>query len=123
MPPNPKRHCRKPGCGGVADASGFCEQHRRDRDRQIDHRRGTPAERGYGPEWRKARAVFLVHHPWCVRCEAEGRKRRATHVDHIIPHRGDQALFWDRRNWQGLCAPHHNAKSAREGFAKRMHGR
>ncbi|MFG1378079.1 HNH endonuclease [Xanthobacter autotrophicus] len=24
-------------------------------------------------------------------------------VDHIIPHRGDKALMWDRSNWQALC--------------------
>jgi 5-methylcytosine-specific restriction protein A len=35
-------------------------------------------------------------------------------VDHIIPHRGDQALFWDEENWQPLCLVCHNAKTARE---------
>lgn len=24
-------------------------------------------------------------------------------VDHITPHRGDVALFWDESNWQALC--------------------
>lgn len=24
-------------------------------------------------------------------------------VDHIIPHRGDQKLFWDTTNWQSAC--------------------
>lgn len=35
-------------------------------------------------------------------------------VDHIIPHRGDKKLFWDERNWQGLCKKHHDRKTAKE---------
>jgi 5-methylcytosine-specific restriction protein A len=28
----------------------------------------------------------------------------ATQTDHVRPHRGDRALFWDREgNWQSLC--------------------
>jgi 5-methylcytosine-specific restriction endonuclease McrA len=34
-------------------------------------------------------------------------------VDHIIPHRGDDRLFWDRSNWQALCAHHHNSNKQR----------
>jgi 5-methylcytosine-specific restriction protein A len=39
----------------------------------------------------------------------------ATVVDHIVPHRGDQRLFWDEANWAALCKPCHDAKTAREG--------
>ena len=35
-------------------------------------------------------------------------------LDHIIPHRGDQKLFWDRSNWQPLCEHHHNVKTMTE---------
>ena len=24
-------------------------------------------------------------------------------LDHIVPHKGDMKVFWDRANWQGLC--------------------
>lgn len=37
-----------------------------------------------------------------------------TVVDHIVPHRGDQKLFWDRGNWQPLCEHHHNVKTMTE---------
>jgi 5-methylcytosine-specific restriction protein A len=43
-----------------------------------------------------------------------GVVRAANVVDHIVPHKGDQALFWDKNNWQSLCKPHHDAKTARE---------
>jgi hypothetical protein len=33
-------------------------------------------------------------------------------VDHVVPHRGDQRLFWDAaRNWQSLCRSCGAAKS------------
>ena len=72
------------------------------------------AERGYGGRWQKARATYLRSHPLCLMCEREGRVTAATVVDHIKPHRGDQALFWDRSNWQPLCKPHHDRDKARE---------
>jgi 5-methylcytosine-specific restriction protein A len=44
----------------------------------------------------------------------------ATVVDHIVPHRGNQKLFWDRKNWQSLCKTHHDRKTAQEsGFTSR----
>lgn len=48
----------------------------------------------------------------CGRVEAESAK---LVVDHIVPHRGDAALFWDRANLQCLCAPcHAGPKQAQE---------
>lgn len=38
---------------------------------------------------------------------------RADVIDHIIPHKGDKALFWDKRNWQGLCTVCHTSKTNR----------
>ncbi len=68
----------------------------------------TSTQRGYGYKWQKAREAFLREHPLCVMCAAEGRVTVATVVDHIVPHRGDQSLFWRRSNWQSLCATHHS---------------
>ena len=38
----------------------------------------------------------------------------AVVVDHIWPHKGDRALFWDRGNWQSLCKACHDRKTALE---------
>lgn len=43
-----------------------------------------------------------------------GEMVKATVVDHIIPHRGDQKLFWDQRNWQSLCKQCHDRKTLTE---------
>ena len=69
------------------------------------------AERGYGGAWQRSREVFLAQpeNVLCVMCKAVGRLTPATVVDHKVPHRGDQKLFWDTSNWQALCATHHSA--------------
>lgn len=76
-----------------------------------DDRAGS-TQRGYDRRWRKARMFYLLKHPLCVKCKAEGRTEQATVVDHIIPHKGDKKLFWDRKNWQPLCTKCHNTKTA-----------
>lgn len=53
-------------------------------------------------------------HPLCVQCAKQGKYVRATVVDHIIPHRGDQKLFWDQNNWQALCKSCHDKKTLTE---------
>lgn len=75
--------------------------------------RGTAAERGYGSRWQQARLSFLAANPLCVECKAAGVITEATTVDHVIPHRGDQSLFWDVNNWQSLCTHHHAVKSGK----------
>lgn len=67
--------------------------------------------RGYDSRWRKARAAFLQRNPLCNECMKHGRLTPATVVDHVIPHRGDQKLFWDEDNWQALCKRCHDRKT------------
>lgn len=71
--------------------------------------RASARERGYSARWRTESSAYLASHPYCAMCAQHGRVVIATVVDHKTRHRGDPCLFWDRANWQGLCAPHHNA--------------
>ena len=105
----------------MRDGSGRCPRHVRLEAKALDARRGTAHERGYSAAWQRARLGWLAAHPLCVRCEAAGVVEAATVVDHIVPHRGDKTLFWDRDNWQSLCDRHHNVKTAMEdgGFGRR----
>ena len=108
--------CRHPGCPGKGTHGGYCEQHKQEAkepERIRDRERGTAAQRGYGYRWQQASKAFLAAHPLCAECEREGRVTAATVVDHIVPYRGDMALFWDPSNWQPLCRPHHDTKTAR----------
>lgn len=70
--------------------------------------------RGYTKKWVKARDRWLAKHPLCVECLKEGKvNNQHLQVDHIIPHRGNMALFWDQSNWQTLCRKHHSEKTRR----------
>lgn len=79
----------------------------------MTDRRGSSAARGYGSRWQKARATFLQQHPLCRNHESRGLVVAATVVDHIVPHRGDQKLFWDTSNWQALCKQCHDSDKQR----------
>lgn len=76
--------------------------------------RANSNARGYNYRWRMAALRFLRRHPLCAECQRQGRVTAATAVDHIIPHKGDMALFWKESNFQGLCAPCHGRKTAAE---------
>jgi 5-methylcytosine-specific restriction protein A len=67
----------------------------------------------YTPQWRALRRDQLARNPFCSMCRAMGRSTRATIADHKRPHRGDKALFFDARNLDSLCAPHHDATKQR----------
>ena len=57
---------------------------------------------------------YCEAHRLCEECLKEGRYVKATVVDHVVPHRGDPTLFWDRSNWRGLCKSCHDKKTGRE---------
>ncbi|MBP2028861.1 5-methylcytosine-specific restriction protein A [Acetoanaerobium pronyense] len=102
MPMKPLKPCKHPGCPNLSDKS-YCQIHTDDRP--------SAAARGYDSRWRKARLRFLKVHPFCVTCKAEGKLIKATVVDHVVPHRGDELLFWDESNWQALCKRCHDRKT------------
>lgn len=116
MPRSAPKPCRHPGCKALVKSGAYCDAHRKEVEKQYDSRRGSSSQRGYNSRWQKARETFLRRRPLCKMCEDEGRITAATIVDHIIPHRGDQDLFWDTdNNWQPLCKLHHDkVKQAEE---------
>jgi 5-methylcytosine-specific restriction protein A len=120
----PLRVCSAPNCYTLV-RSGRCPEHGTQRRQVADSRRGTRTQRGYDSKrWQPSRDRFIQEYPLCgmrpkdqppvmSRCHDEGRHTPAAQVDHVIPHRGDQALFWDREgNWQSLCASCGGRKSA-----------
>jgi 5-methylcytosine-specific restriction protein A len=120
MPTKPARPCRYPGCPALtADRSGYCERHLKATRQQYDSQRGTAAERGYDRHWHKASRLYLAEHPLCAICLQKNPPvvKAAVLVDHIIPHKGDQVLFWDVTNWQSACDDCHRIKSAKEDGA------
>lgn len=109
MPNKPKNPCSHPGCPNLTDRK-YCELHKKEHTSD----RPSAESRGYDARWRKASKRFLLMFPFCSVCQREGKITKATVVDHIVPHRGDQNLFWDEQNWQPLCKSCHDKKTWRE---------
>ena len=84
----------------------------------VFHRMTLPVQPShllpYGDKWKKARDKFMAEHKYCVYCERRGIKTTATVCDHIVPHKGDKSLFWNKDNWQALCNHCHNTIKAEE---------
>ncbi|NVO55099.1 HNH endonuclease [Rhodobacteraceae bacterium B1Z28] len=109
--PRPPHICT---CGNIVPHGERCAcQVARTRARNKRHDAGRPSAsaRGYGSKWRKARDAFLKINDRCV---WPGCGAKATLVDHIIAHRGDMRLFWDRSNWQPLCTSCHSRHKQRQ---------
>jgi 5-methylcytosine-specific restriction protein A len=102
----------------------YCELHAKVIRKQADAKRASSNQRGYGYRWQQTSKGFLRAHPLC-QCKdcLEGVKqlKAATVVDHIIPHKGDMELFWNRSNWQAMAKDCHDRKTATEdgGFRAR----
>lgn len=72
--------------------------------------------------WRALRKQVLEQSGFaCARCgRVEGDTSQLV-ADHIEAHRGDAALFWDRRNLQCMCKRCHDRDKQREERAA-LHG-
>lgn len=57
------------------------------------------------------RDLFTCQWPGCGRVTGEPSQ---LVCDHVRPHRGDEALFWDEGNLQTLCKPCHDSAKQRE---------
>lgn len=111
MPQRPSTPCKHNRCPKlVSYGNKYCEEHKP--LVQFDTR--STKEKGYTSRWRTARSRFLKVNPFCLHCQKQGKLVKATVVDHITPHRGDQDLFWDQSNWQPLCKSCHDRKTQTE---------
>ena len=111
MPRKQLHPCSHPGCPNLIEAGKlYCPKHV---SLHPEYTRSATS-RGYSSKWRRLRRIYLESHPLCVLCQAKGIYKKATVVDHVIPHRGDPALFWDQNNWQALCKPCHDSKTGNE---------
>lgn len=112
VPTAPLHPCAVPHCPTLLPRGvSRCPQHRR----QQEQARGSFRERGYTAKWDVAARRFRREFPLCgmrpnglapvmSKCHDEHRLTPAYQTDHVVPHRGDQTLFWDRDgNWQSLC--------------------
>jgi 5-methylcytosine-specific restriction endonuclease McrA len=104
--------CPSPNCFSIVDAPGrYCAAHAW-KQAEKDRAKAAAATRRWDehharidyawvwadPRWKKIRARRRKEEPNCRRCSAP-----ACIVDHVRPHRGDEALAFDYENTQSLC--------------------
>lgn len=108
MPTKPKRPCQYQGCPNLTDdKSGYCELHRKSERRKYDkYERDPDVKKKYGHQWEKIRNRYIMQHPLCERCLAEGRSTLATIVHHKLPVRRGGTHAED--NLMSVCASCHN---------------
>jgi 5-methylcytosine-specific restriction protein A len=126
MPYAPAKPCSQSGCMKL-NCIEHAKAKRRDWQKRTDAKRPSASQRLYNRQWTySSRPAFLMEHPLCevIRYKDsdgqlkfirrhEGRVVAASVVDHIVPHKGDTALFHDQSNWQALCRDCHNYKTAK----------
>lgn len=86
-----------------------------DSDRSFDarRRREKPWRKWYSlKRWKLRRAAQLKREPKCRYCAAMGKSRIATVANHVIPHRGDEYLFWHGK-LESVCKACHDARVQR----------
>lgn len=79
--------------------------------KESERRRGSAAARGYDSKWQMASKAYLRTHRTC-RIKGPRCTQVATCVDHIVPHKRDLKLFWNRKNWQAACRECNSWKAA-----------
>jgi 5-methylcytosine-specific restriction enzyme A len=58
--------------------------------------------------WKRLRDHQLTIEPLCRFCIESDVVEAATVADHVIPHKGSEALFFDPDNLQSLCSACHS---------------
>lgn len=110
--------CACAGCGGFAvSGSPFCARHKAEADRRprqlfrgTRRNRSAPYHHLYEcARWKAVRRAQLERSPFCAVCGA-----KAAIADHIVPHKGDESLFFNEGNVQSLCWKCHSAKTLAE---------
>lgn len=118
------RLCRVPGClAQIPPPRRYCQRH----DGLEQQRLKTDADKATArwgthhdahpewsaiyrdPRWIALRASHLKACRICARCGQPGLV-----VDHIVPHKGDEALAFDPSNLQTLCKACDAKKTARD---------
>lgn len=80
----------------------------------IHVNRGEPWRRWYNTaRWRALRLAIFTRDRFTCQMQGCGRLEGNTSLlvcDHMKPHRGNEALFWDEGNLQTLCKSCHDGK-------------
>lgn len=110
--PRPCKICRRL----TLNMPPYCDEHKKvdeEREKLWDQRRGSRHARGYDNLWVKVRKMYLILHPLCEMCEAEGRIIPAQEVHHKVALRDGGARL-DSDNLMAVCRSCHHKLTQEE---------
>jgi 5-methylcytosine-specific restriction protein A len=109
----PRLSSLKSSLPSLASSVAYAPKDEQERDRFRDQQHWRKWYRT--ARWKKLRwAVLLLQGFTCTRCgKLEGDTSQLV-ADHVKPHRGDEALFWDENNLTCICKPCHDGAKQRE---------
>jgi len=70
-------------------------------------------------QWKANRLAQLRAEPLCSYCAKRDKITPASVADHVIPHKGDEGMFWHGK-LQSLCKFCHDSVKAREESGKNV---
>lgn len=90
----------------------------RERDQTVNWRAWYKTER-----WRKLRLQVLLRDAYTCKhtgiiCAGKYPADNSPVVDHKIPHRGDEQLFWDIENLQTVSKAYHDSEKQKQERAQ-----
>ena len=108
----------KPRLGTARSRLGNSPSSERDRSRQRD--KSAPWRAWYKTaRWQRLRKKILARDKY--QCQVTGDLLIGTHpapnspvVDHKVPHRGDEKLFWDEDNLQAVSKKYHDSEKQKQ---------
>ncbi|MBB5227404.1 HNH endonuclease [Treponema ruminis] len=103
--------CTYPGCNCLVSNGTRCPKHKAEKKTIFTQRTKSREYHNLyqSARWRKTRREFLRENPFCIKCG-----QPSEIADHIIPHRGNEDLFYDKNNLQPMCWKCHSAKTLQE---------
>ena len=93
-------------------------QHHAGAEREKQRGISSPYRRWYKTaRWQRLREIVFARDLFTCRmvgCGVVIAEKHLLTCDHVIPHRGDERLFWDEGNLQTLCKPCHDRRKQAE---------
>lgn len=108
--------CKAPGCYLMAEnGSKYCKKHEAYQEYYYNKAVSKPYQNAERPNeglyrsyrWKQLRAKIIKAHPFCSVCSSTDN----LSVHHIVPPKGDEALFFDENNLVVLCMKCHNKET------------
>lgn len=112
-----RKICSATGCNRLTEGNNkYCSLHQylntRDEEKRREYFASATSDFQHlyaSAKWKALQESQLRNYPQCEKC---GDK--ATEVHHVIPHRGNEDLFYDPSNLISLCHTCHSEETRKE---------